>query len=107
MGRRVFPVPHFLEELCAPEVGHANLDGPDFPEHVRRGDRGYGPATKRYVDLMPIEPFYRIYFADGRTFDYDGDPERTRAQIRAIAPDDLEGYERFHEAARAIFERGF
>lgn len=107
MGPTVLTVPHFIEELFALEKGKANLDGPDFPPSVRAGHRGYGPATKRYVDLVPIEPFYRIYFSDGRSFDYDGDPERTRAQIRAIAPQDLEGYERFHQAARAIFERGF
>ena len=107
MGPTVLTVPHFLEELFALERGHASLGAPDFPDAVRRGARGYGPATRRYVDLVPIEPFYRIYFADGRFFDYDGDPDRTRAQIRAIAPGDLEGYERFHEAARAIFERGF
>ena len=107
MGPTVLTVPHFFEELFALERGRADLDGPDFPAHVLGGDRSYGPATRRYVDLVPIEPFYRIYFADGRFFDYDGDPERTRAQIRAIAPEDLEGYERFHDAARAIFERGF
>lgn len=107
MGPTVLTVPHFIEELFALEKGRANLDGPDFPPHVRTADRSYGPATRRYVDLVPIEPFYRIYFSDGRYFDYDGDPERTRAQIRLIAPEDLEGYERFHEAARAIFERGF
>ena len=59
------------------------------------------------MDLVPILPFYRIYFDDGTFFDYDGDPERTREQIKALAPEDLEGYERFHEAAKAIFERGF
>ncbi|MFO0685249.1 MAG: phytoene desaturase family protein [Sandaracinus sp.] len=107
MGPTVLTVPHFLEELFSLEVGRASLDGPDFPPHVRAAQRGYGPATQRYVDLVPIEPFYRIYFADGRYFDYDGDPERTRAQIRKLAPQDLEGYERFHEAAKAIFERGF
>lgn len=107
MGPTVLTVPHFLEELFALERGRPMLDAPDFPAEVRRGHRDYGDATKRYVDLVPIAPFYRIYFHDGRYFDYDGDPERTRAQIRAIAPEDLEGYERFHEAARAIFERGF
>ena len=56
---------------------------------------------------MPIEPFYRIYFDDGRFFDYDGDPDRTRAQIALHSPRDLAGYERFHAAAKAIFERGF
>ena len=113
MGPTVITVPHFIEELFALERGRPNLDAPDFPPHTLRPDARIssgvsgGPATSRYVTLTPILPFYRIYFDDGTFFDYDGDPDHTRAQIRAIAPEDLAGYERFHEAARAIFERGF
>lgn len=112
MGPTVLTVPHFIEELFALEPGRALLDGPDFPLEVREGTRvragnSGGPATSRYVELIPISPFYRIGFDDGTYFDYDGDPERTRAQIQAISPRDLEGYERFHAKAKAIFERGF
>ncbi len=112
MGPTVLTVPHFLEELFALEPGRPGLNEPDFPPHTRTGARitsgiSGGPATSRYVELMPILPFYRIYFDDGSFFDYDGDPERTRAQIRAISPRDVEGYERFHEKAKAIFDRGF
>ena len=66
-----------------------------------------GPKTSEYVKIVPILPFYRIYFDDGSYFDYDGDPVNTREQIRAIDPGELEGYERFHRDAQAIFERGF
>lgn len=113
MGPTVLTVPHFIEELFAQERGRPDLDAADFPEEVLRPDArvthgsSSGPATRRYVDLRPILPFYRIYFSDGTYFDYDGDPEHTRAQIRALAPEDLEGYERFHADAKAIFERGF
>lgn len=112
MGPTVITVPHFIEELFVVEPGDVSLNEPDFPhtilkqERVTEGVSG-GPQTSRYVTLVPILPFYRIYFDDGSYFDYDGDPERTRAQIRAIEPADLAGYERFHEDARAIFERGF
>jgi phytoene desaturase len=112
MGPTVLTVPHFIEELFALEPGKAALTAPDFPPEVRTGARvttgvSGGPATSRYVTIQPVLPFYRIYFDDGTYFDYDGDPERTREQIRRIEPADVEGYERFHEAARAIFERGF
>jgi len=112
MGPTVLTVPHFIEELFALTGDDAALDRPDFPDAVRAAERvregiSGGPATSRYVDIMPILPFYRIYFDDGSYFDYDGDPEHTRAQIEAIEPADLEGYERFHRDARAIFERGF
>ncbi|MEO0600815.1 MAG: phytoene desaturase family protein [Myxococcota bacterium] len=112
MGPTVLTVPHFIEELFALTRDDSQLDRPDFPDEVRQAERvregiSGGPATSRYVDIMPILPFYRIYFDDGTYFDYDGDPEHTRAQIEAIEPADLEGYERFHDDARAIFERGF
>ncbi|MBC8120714.1 MAG: NAD(P)-binding protein, partial [Gemmatimonadaceae bacterium] len=113
MGPTVITVPHFIEELFALERNRPALDEPDFPasvldpsSRITSGTSG-GPATSRYVQIVPILPFYRIYFDDGTFFDYNGDPEDTRKQIRAIAPDDLEGYERFHKDARAIFERGF
>jgi phytoene desaturase len=112
MGPTVLTVPHFIEELFALEPGKAGLTAPDFPAHTLTGERitkgiSGGPATSRYVEIVPILPFYRIYFDDGTYFDYDGDPERTRAQIRAISPRDLDGYERFHTKAKAIFDRGF
>lgn len=112
MGPTVLTVPHFIEELFRLERGRAALTEPDFPRNVvdaplaRTAPSG-GPATSRYVELLPITPFYRIVFDDGTRFDYDGDPVRTREQIRAIEPRDVEGYERFHEAAEAIFRRGF
>lgn len=113
MGPTVLTVPHFIEELFALERDAAALGEPDFPASVLEKDSRItsgisgGPATSKYVKIIPILPFYRIYFDDGTYFDYDGDLEHTREQIRAIAPDDLEGYERFHEDAKAIFDRGF
>ena len=113
MGPTVLTVPHFIEELFALEQDKAALGEPDFPAEImdpaKRVKSGVtsSPQTSKYVKIIPILPFYRIYFDDGTYFDYDGDPESTRRQIEAIEPDDLEGYERFHKAAKAIFDRGF
>ena len=113
MGPTVITVPHFIEELFSLERGRPHLGQPDFPpsilgpdSRVREGVSG-GPNTSKYVQIVPIAPFYRIYFDDGTYFDYDGDPVSTRTQIKQLAPEDLGGYERFHKDARAIFERGF
>lgn len=113
MGPTVLTVPHFIEELFALERDRAMLAEPDFPpeildesKRVTSGVSG-GPNTSKYVELRPIVPFYRIYFDDGTHFDYDCDPDNTRAQIARLAPEDLDGYERFHAAAKAIFDRGF
>ena len=112
MGPTVLTVPHFIEELFSLERDTAMLGQPDFPPHVLAGERicsgiSGGLNTSRYLDIVPILPFYRIYFDDGSFFDYDADPANVRAQIARLAPEDLDGYERFHEAARAIFQRGF
>jgi phytoene desaturase len=112
MGPTVLTVPHFIEELFALERGAPRLDAPDFPPEVLAatpvaGGVSGGPQTSRYVQIVPILPFYRIYFDDGAHFDYDADPVNVRAQIARLAPEDLDGYEQFHEAARAIFQRGF
>jgi phytoene desaturase len=113
MGPTVLTVPHFIEELFALERDVAMLTAPDFPPGVLSEDpvgsdgKTGGPNTRRYIDIVPILPFYRIYFDDGTFFDYNADQAHVRAQIARLAPEDVEGYERFHEAARAIFERGF
>jgi phytoene desaturase len=113
MGPTVITVPSFIEELFELERDAPRLDQPDFPPECLRPEARItsgvsgGPATSRYCQIVPLSPFYRIYFDDKTYFDYDGDPDNTRAQIAAIEPDDLPGYERFHLAAEAIFRRGF
>jgi phytoene desaturase len=113
MGPTVLTVPHFIEELFALERDAAMLGQPDFSPDVLAADWRIttgisgGPYTSRYLDIVPVLPFYRIYFDDGEFFDYDADPANVRAQIARLAPEDLDGYDGFHEAARAIFERGF
>ena len=114
MGPTVITVPHFIEELFSLQRDQAALSVPDFPDglvdeskRIKSGISG-GPNTSRYVEIVPILPFYRIYFDDDTFFDYDGDPDNTRRQIQELGePGDLEGYSRFHDDAKAIFERGF
>ena len=107
MGPTVITVPFFIEELFSLEIGKDNLNLPDFSSEILRSKKIDNASTKKYVEIIPIEPFYRIYFHDKTYFDYDGDPENTRRQIKDIEASDLEGYERFHRDAEAIFKRGF
>jgi phytoene desaturase len=59
------------------------------------------------VVLQPVDPFYRVRFDDGTVIDYNGDPDAMRAQIAALAPADVPGYDRFLAASRDIFAVGF
>ena len=59
------------------------------------------------VELRSIEPFYRIRFHDGATFDYSGDPAAMRAEVARLAPGDVDGYERFMRASEDTYRVGF
>lgn len=66
-----------------------------------------GQRMEDHLQMLPVDPFYRIRFHDGRVFDYCGDPERMAAQIRTFNPADVDGYARFVEESRKIFQVGF
>ncbi len=100
MGPTVITVPSFLEDLFATQRGNPRLY-PDFPE-----EEGL-VHTSRYVRLVPLDPFYRIHFPDGSHFDYNNNRDHLLSEIQRLAPEDLEGYQRFERDAQAIFQRGF
>ncbi|MGH7671057.1 MAG: phytoene desaturase family protein, partial [Gemmatimonadaceae bacterium] len=66
-----------------------------------------GRDARDYFELMPVDPFYRILFHDGTTFDYVGDDERLLAQIAALSPRDVDGYRKLAAHARRIFDVGY
>jgi phytoene desaturase len=66
-----------------------------------------GRDARDYYELMPVDPFYRILFHDGSTFDYVGDEERLLAEIERLSPADVDGYRRLARAAERIFEVGY
>lgn len=59
------------------------------------------------VDMRPVAPFYRIRFHDGVTFDYTGNAGAMRREVAKIAPEDVDGYERFVRLSEEIFRIGF
>jgi phytoene desaturase len=66
-----------------------------------------GQELKDDVDLMPVKPFYRLNWPDGTQYDYSNDEEELRAEIRKIAPGDLEGYEKFQEYSKGVEKEGY
>lgn len=57
-----------------------------------------------YVDLIPLDPFYRVFFHDGSHLDYVADPDRMKSQMRAFEPRDAERFDDFMEAVEPIYE---
>jgi phytoene desaturase len=107
-----------LEKLDAPggrayvhhQAGHVFDAGPTIITVPFLFDELWALAGKRReddVELRSLDPFYRIRFDDGDHFNYSGDPEKQRAEVRRISPSDAAGYERFMAEADHCYKLGF
>ena len=68
---------------------------------------GAGREMNDYVELLPVQPFYRLLWEDGDQFDYDNEPGALERQIAERNPDDVEGYRRFLDYSKRVFEVGY
>jgi phytoene desaturase len=66
-----------------------------------------GRQMSNYVELLPVNPMYRLCWEDGTIFDYTNDQALLEQQISARSPDDVEGYRRFLDYSRAVFAEGY
>ncbi|MEM9446375.1 MAG: phytoene desaturase [Verrucomicrobiota bacterium] len=66
-----------------------------------------GRDPQDYIKIVPNDPFYRIYFEDGRTFDYTGSEDRMCQEIAKFNPNDVEPYKRLVAKTKDIFDKGF
>jgi phytoene desaturase len=66
-----------------------------------------GRDSRDYFQLVPVDPFYRILFHGGESFDFVGDDERLLAQIERFEPRDVDGYRRLARHAERIFRVGY
>lgn len=66
-----------------------------------------GERLADHVDLIPVLPFYRLFWEDGHVFDYSNDLESVLRQIREHSPSDADGYVQFLDYAEAVFKAGY
>jgi len=66
-----------------------------------------GRKIEDYVDLLPVNPFYRLVWEDGDVFDYVNDQAELDRQIAARNPADVEGYRRFHAYSEELYQKGY
>ena len=67
----------------------------------------FGYRAEDFINIVPLSPWYRFQYADGNTFDYGGSMQQTLAEIKRIAPGDVDGYQRMLDHSRAIHDVGF
>ncbi|MEE2640881.1 MAG: phytoene desaturase [Planctomycetota bacterium] len=66
-----------------------------------------GRRREDYVKLLPVTPFYRLKWKDGFEFDYVGNEKELINQIRTFNPADVDGYKRFADYTRRVFQKGY
>jgi phytoene desaturase len=59
------------------------------------------------VEMIPIDPFYRLLWEDGPAFDYRGDSDSMVEQIGARRPEDVDGYLKFVDYSKRVFDKGY
>ena len=60
-----------------------------------------------HVELVPLDPFYRIFDSAGRCFEMSADAQRVEEQVRRWNPTDVTGYRRLMAQSEDLFERAF
>jgi phytoene desaturase len=66
-----------------------------------------GRSMDDYVELLPVDPFYRLFWQDGYRFDYSGDLRTIEAQIAKKSPADVDGYKKFFKYSEEVFHEGY
>ena len=67
----------------------------------------FGRKREDHLNFVPLEPWYRYYFHDGKTFDYCSTIEKTNDEIRKFDQRDIKGYSNLLNQSKKIFDVGF
>lgn len=83
------------------DMGPSLITAPDIIEKIFHAA---GRRMEDYLDLIYLDPFYRIYFHDGSKIDYTADAERMKAQLAEFNPKDAKNYDRFMKLVRQLYD---
>lgn len=72
-----------------------------FDELFALGDR----RREDYFDLIPLDPFYRIFNEKGEAYNYYRDLEKAKAEVGRFSPGDVQGFENFVNSTVEVFKR--
>jgi phytoene desaturase len=63
-----------------------------------------GKKAKDYINLVPLDPFYRIFNDEQKHFDYWRCSQRAEEEVAKFSPSDIDGYRKFIKGATDIFK---
>ncbi len=67
----------------------------------------FGKERRAAIEFRELLPWYRIRFADSRSFDYGGTDEQLVENVRRFSPADVPGYRRLLAKVSEIYKVGF
>ena len=74
------------------------------PHLIQRLFECAGARMEDYLDLVKLNPFYRIYFHDGSSLDYTADSEQMKQQMAQFSKKDANNYDRFMAHTRHLYD---
>lgn len=83
------------------DMGPSLITAPDI---IRSVFAAAGKRVEDYMELLPLDPFYRIYFHDKSFLDYNGTPDEMKAQLAKFNADDASNYDRFMADAKKLYD---
>lgn len=83
------------------DMGPSLITAPQIIESIFKTA---GKKLQDYVDLIPLDPFYRIYFHDKTYIDYSGHSDDMKSQMAKFNKEDAAKYDDFIENSRLIYE---
>lgn len=57
-----------------------------------------------YFNLIPVDPYYRVYFHDKTYIDYSGDGNKMKAQLSKFNKSDAKNYDKFQKLSKGIYK---
>ena len=67
----------------------------------------YNKNLKDHLNFVPLDPWYRFYFHNGKTFDYRPSIDDKNKEIEKFDARDVQGYRDLLETSKDIFKIGF
>jgi phytoene desaturase len=74
------------------DMGPSLITAPDIIDDVFKSA---GEERSKYLEYIPLDPYYRIYFHDKTFIDYNGDSDSMKKQLAVFNKDDAKAYEKF------------
>ena len=83
------------------DMGPSIITAPDL---IQRVFECAGMRMEDYLDLVKLDPFYRIYFHDGTSLDYTDDGEQMKRQMTQFNAADAANYDCFMAHTRQLYD---